>query len=282
MINRSNLVVIICMLMGLVVLTALGTWQVNRLYWKEELIERVQQRIASEPTALHSMLEQGLNKDIHEYKTVFVEGVFDHASEVYFFTTGKGGASGWNVHTRLLLNDGSSVIVNRGFVPFDLKDQANRLDGLVEGKQKVEFRMVRSAGEDRPHDLHEPGQRRALHPAEGQDGAVERRLAVRRRPRSWALLMRSWVGGVAGDGGARAASSWTGAGGNRPGPVSRRPNHHLRPLPPKVRLPQTDRESSLLLRDLVGLNLNDSIDWKGAIDWWSSVDYHSEIEQNRP
>ena len=149
MINRSNLVVIICMLMGLAVLTALGTWQVNRLYWKEELIERVQQRIASEPTALHSMLEQGLNKDIHEYKTVFVEGVFDHASEVYFFTTGKGGASGWNVHTRLLLNDGSSVIVNRGFVPFDLKDQANRLDGLVEGKQKVEA-LLRFPLDERP------------------------------------------------------------------------------------------------------------------------------------
>lgn len=138
MINRSNLIVIIFMLMGLAVLVALGTWQVNRLYWKEALIERVQQRIASEPTALQFLLEQGLSKETHEYKTVFVEGVFDHESEVYFFTTAKGGASGWNVHTPLRLDNEKSVIVNRGFVPFDLKQTDKRTVGLVTGNQRVE------------------------------------------------------------------------------------------------------------------------------------------------
>jgi len=149
MISRSNLILIICMISGLIVLISLGTWQVNRLYWKEELIERVQARIASEPTALIDLMENGLNKETQEYKTVFVNGTFDHDSEVYFFTTAKGGGSGWNVHTPLLFDGGSYVIVNRGFVPFDLKAPDKRSDGLLEGKQRVEA-LLRFPLSERP------------------------------------------------------------------------------------------------------------------------------------
>lgn len=138
MINRSNIIVIICMVFGLAVLISLGTWQVNRLVWKEALIERVKERIASAPVPLSELADVGLKKENHEYKTVTVPGVFDHASEVYFFTTAKGGASGWNVHTPMRLDDGRFIIVNRGFVPFELKDPVKRTIGLVEGEQRVE------------------------------------------------------------------------------------------------------------------------------------------------
>ncbi len=138
MINRSNLILLVCMALGLAVLMSLGTWQVQRLHWKEALIKTIDQRIASEPISLAEVAKIGFDKDAQEYQPVFVAGEFDHSSEVYFFTTAKGGASGWNVHTPLKLHDGTFVIINRGFVPFDLRDPDKRAVGLVEGPQRIE------------------------------------------------------------------------------------------------------------------------------------------------
>ncbi len=137
------------MVLGLAVLIALGAWQVKRLQWKEALIERVEKRIASEPVALSKLEAGGFNRDTQEYQPVFVTGTFDHDSEVYFFTTAKGGASGWNVHTPLNLNDGRVVIVNRGFVPFTLKEPEKRAEGQVLGEQRVEA-LLRFPLSERP------------------------------------------------------------------------------------------------------------------------------------
>ncbi|MDJ0614255.1 MAG: SURF1 family protein [Rhizobiaceae bacterium] len=149
MINRSNLILLTCMALGLAVLISLGTWQVKRLHWKEALIETIDQRIASDPKRLSELSKSGLEKDTQEYQPVSVTGEFDHSSEVYFFTTGKGGASGWNVHTPLLMDGGTRVIVNRGFVPFDLKNPDKRPQGLVEGPQRVEA-LLRFPLNERP------------------------------------------------------------------------------------------------------------------------------------
>ena len=135
--KRSDILVIVCMAAALSVLLTLGTWQVQRLYWKEALIERVQNRLSSQPVSLTELENAGLNKSEHEYLPVTVSGIFDHDKEVYFFTTGKGGASGWNVHTPLKLEDGRNVIINRGFVPFDRKDTSTRAEGQVTGPQQI-------------------------------------------------------------------------------------------------------------------------------------------------
>ena len=135
--KKSTVFVVVAMVFGIIVLCGLGTWQVNRLFWKEELIARVEQRTSLAPMEITEFLDRQMLEDNWPYSPVMVEGIYDHSREVYFFTTSRAGRSGWNVHTPMLLTNGKYLIVNRGFVPFDLQNPNDRLEGQVEGKQAL-------------------------------------------------------------------------------------------------------------------------------------------------
>lgn len=156
----STLLIIICMGAGLTVLCALGYWQVQRLYWKEALIEQVNARLKLEPVPLQNILDEEISRDEHEYTPVTVSGSFDYSKEVYFFTTNKKGASGWNIHSPLKLQDGKVLIINRGFVFFNEKENALRrqtksenveLSGLV----RVPFKLKPGSFPDNAFEAHE-------------------------------------------------------------------------------------------------------------------------------
>ena len=115
--SRSTLVILLAVMAGLAVLCALGSWQVQRLYWKEGLLAKIDERIAAEPRPLGEIVTmQQAGQDI-EYMPVHLRGRFLHEHEQHFFATHKG-ASGWYIYTPLELADGSGVVfVNRGFAP---------------------------------------------------------------------------------------------------------------------------------------------------------------------
>jgi surfeit locus 1 family protein len=120
----------------LAVLLSLGTWQVERLHWKEGLLADIAERRAAAPvplTEVEAIERQG--GDI-EYRRVSVTGTFDHSKERHFFAT-FGGQTGFYVYTPMTLADGRILFVNRGFVPYELKDIAKRKAGEVEGVQTV-------------------------------------------------------------------------------------------------------------------------------------------------
>ena len=118
---------------ALAVLVGLGTWQVQRLAWKEALLATIDARIHADPLPLDEVASR--YPEI-EYVPVTATGRFDHAAERHVFTTWEG-ESGYDVFTPLLLNEGRAVFVNRGFVPFDRKDPATRADGQVGGEVTV-------------------------------------------------------------------------------------------------------------------------------------------------
>src|SRR5690606_10598131 len=64
------------------------------------------------------------------------EGVFDHANEQFFFATHEG-QTGFYVYTPLYISQGRVIFVNRGFVPYDMKDAKKRQDGQVTGEVEV-------------------------------------------------------------------------------------------------------------------------------------------------
>ena len=99
-------------LAALVVLIALGNWQVRRLEWKEELIGTIDARRAGEPLPLDAVLEHGGDLD---YRPAVAEGVFE-ADEALFHATDRG-VVGYQILQPLRLPDGRALIVNRGFVP---------------------------------------------------------------------------------------------------------------------------------------------------------------------
>jgi len=130
---------LLLLFLGLVVfaiLVALGTWQVQRLYWKEGLLDTIGRRTHSVPLPLADIeREFAASRDV-DYTPVTVTGTFLHQGERHFFATWEGD-SGFNVYTPLRLDDGRFVLVNRGFVPYDLKDPAKRQKGEVAGKVTV-------------------------------------------------------------------------------------------------------------------------------------------------
>ncbi|HEU4986300.1 MAG TPA: SURF1 family protein [Rhizobiaceae bacterium] len=134
--------------LALAVLLSLGTWQVQRLHWKEGLIARIDERIASEPVPLAEIEAVFAQSGDVDYRPVTLHGRFVHSGERHFLATHEG-QSGFFVHTPLQLADGRYVFVNRGFVPYDRKDPATRPQGQVEGEVEVTG-LARAAPAEKP------------------------------------------------------------------------------------------------------------------------------------
>jgi len=98
---------------------ALGTWQVQRRTWKLTLMERVEQRVHAAPTPSPTSQDwPGVNVADHEYLPVTLHGQWLGDKTVLTQAVTELGAGFW-VMTPLQQDDGSQVLVNRGFVPQD-------------------------------------------------------------------------------------------------------------------------------------------------------------------
>lgn len=146
--HRGFAVLSIVALAVLTALVSLGTWQVNRLAWKEELIQAVDERIKARPIPYAEWLAVKPGED---YWPVMIAGTFLHDGERHFFATHKG-RSGYYVYTPLQTAAGAFVFVNRGFVPFDRKDQATRAEGQIAGTVIVEG-LARTAPAAKPSSV---------------------------------------------------------------------------------------------------------------------------------
>ncbi|MDP4023469.1 SURF1 family protein [Methylobacterium sp. NEAU 140] len=127
-------------LVALAILLALGAWQVERKTWKEALIGRIVAQSRAAPVAPPSAESWDPARD--EFRHVRVTGHFrdDQETLVHGLAPGEtpGRAlQGYYVITPLVRDDGGIVLVNRGFVPTELKDQGQRRDGLIDGETTV-------------------------------------------------------------------------------------------------------------------------------------------------
>ena len=120
--------------LGVMILIALGTWQVERLFWKEGLIAARQAAVTAPPVDLPTSLDaaRGL-----EYHRVHVTGHFLNDRELYLGATSDDGHPGYLVITPLRLADGSSVLVERGFVPERRRAPESRAAGEPQGEVTV-------------------------------------------------------------------------------------------------------------------------------------------------
>jgi surfeit locus 1 family protein len=123
--GRPGALLVVLVLAAFAVLIALGTWQVQRLQWKEGLLATIDARLAAEPASLAEVETVWAETGDVEYRPVRLGGTFDHEKEQFFLATHEG-QSGWYVYSPLRLGDGRAIIVNRGFIPYDMKDAAGR------------------------------------------------------------------------------------------------------------------------------------------------------------
>jgi surfeit locus 1 family protein len=129
-------------LIAFAILIALGTWQMRRLAWKEDLLAKIDTRMHAAPVPLPPEADwPRLNPDDYEYRHVVATGVFEHDKEALIFRASgpNEGVSqpGYVVMTPLRLPDGAHVLVARGFVPEARKDPATRREGQVAGEVTV-------------------------------------------------------------------------------------------------------------------------------------------------
>ena len=103
---------------------SLGAWQVQRLQWKRELIERVDARIHAPPVPVPSKADwPNVSAPRDEYRRVAVEGRYLPAHDTRVQAVTERGP-GWWLLTPLRTDAGEVVLVNRGFVPNDWRDDA--------------------------------------------------------------------------------------------------------------------------------------------------------------
>lgn len=126
------------LLVSLVVLfSGLGVWQLQRLAWKQALIAVVDDRVHADPVPVPDSADwAGLNVAELVYQRVWLTGHFDHSAEVQSLAVSELGSGYW-VMTPLLLDEGGTVLVNRGFVPQALRDPAERPTAPPAGSVRV-------------------------------------------------------------------------------------------------------------------------------------------------
>lgn len=157
---RPKLVPTLFTVPSLIVLVWLGMWQLERLEWKEELIDRLQSRAELPPRAFPA---GPLDEEQHEFLPVEVTGVLLHEHEFHLINRSLNGNPGVHVVTPLRRSDdGSLILVNRGWTPFERRDPATRMEGQIDGEVTVAglLRFVRQPGtiqgwvmpENEPHN----------------------------------------------------------------------------------------------------------------------------------
>lgn len=100
-----------------VVFFSLGTWQVYRLDYKIDLIERVQTRVHANPVAAPAQAEWiSITRDSHEYLNVKVQGELLPEYTTRVQATTALGAGHW-LMTPLRTVAGEVVWINRGYIP---------------------------------------------------------------------------------------------------------------------------------------------------------------------
>ena len=99
----------------------LGSWQVKRLLWKQDLIARVDARVHADPVALPRAADwPRVAVDTHEYLRVKIHGTFLYDYTTRVQTTTALGIGFWLMTP--MCTDQGIVFVNRGFVPMQSGD----------------------------------------------------------------------------------------------------------------------------------------------------------------
>jgi len=124
-------------LTAFVVLIALGVWQVERRAWKLALIDRVEQRVHAPALPMPSRPAwSAVSAANDEYRHVSVSGRFLHDRETLVQAVTEEGPGYW-VLTPLKRDDGSLVLINRGFVPSERRDPSTRQGGNPDGQVAI-------------------------------------------------------------------------------------------------------------------------------------------------
>jgi cytochrome oxidase assembly protein ShyY1 len=123
--GQGILVPCLVALAAFLVLVGLGTWQLQRKAWKEGLMAAMHERLAAAPVDLPPASQwSSLNVDNAEFRRVKFHAQFSEGRGVYVYVAGSALRNdikepGYFAFAPAHLDDGTTVVVNRGFIPMD-------------------------------------------------------------------------------------------------------------------------------------------------------------------
>jgi surfeit locus 1 family protein len=141
--TRSLILPGLATLVALAILVGLGTWQLQRKAWKEGLIAQIESRAYGAPGPIVPEDQwPAWRADQDEFRKVQVTGAFLHRDEAPVYGLAPGSQQGaplqgYYLVTPFRLRTGAIVMVNRGFVPTELRDPARRPESQPEGEVTV-------------------------------------------------------------------------------------------------------------------------------------------------
>ena len=115
-------------LIGTAILVWLGTWQMQRLEWKRDILTQIDSRIGGDPAPLPAPGDADPETD--RYQPVLLNGTVE-ADELYVLVSRKRVGAGYLVISPFVTQDGRRILVDRGFIPVEDRD-IDRSGGLKE------------------------------------------------------------------------------------------------------------------------------------------------------
>ena len=120
------------------VFIGLGTWQVIRLNWKNNLILEIENSLKNPPVELAQS-----NKE--NYLKIKTSGSIDFDKQIYLYNLNESGTPGFEVINPITIGD-ENFLINRGWIPFEKKgaqeinvfDQKNIIGTLkLQGRKNI-------------------------------------------------------------------------------------------------------------------------------------------------
>ena len=122
----------------IIVFIGLGTWQIIRLNWKNNLILEIENSLKNPPVEL----AQSKKENFLKIKT---SGSIDFDKQIYLYNLNESGTPGFEVINPITIGD-ENFLINRGWIPFEKKgtqeinvfDQKNIIGTLkLQGRKNI-------------------------------------------------------------------------------------------------------------------------------------------------
>ena len=97
----------------ILVFVSLGTWQIIRLNWKNNLIFEIENSLKNPPVELSNINHEN-------YLRVKTSGDIDFEKQIYLYNLNENGTPGFEVINPLSVNQ-KNYLINRGWIPFEKK-----------------------------------------------------------------------------------------------------------------------------------------------------------------
>ena len=152
-------------LAGTLFLLGLGTWQMQRLAWKDALIAEREAGLAMPAAPLPGNFSDADQAKAFEFRPVTVTGRFRHDLEQLYGARARANTLGHHIVTPLIPEAGPAVLVDRGWVPADKVHPASRSKGQLEDEVTISG-IARYRADDRPGSFtpeNEPASGRWYH-----------------------------------------------------------------------------------------------------------------------